>query len=83
MCMDRRHRLIDTQKQATNIHTSVSVPSPDHQFNFMMKSLLTSGKVREGAMKHFTPRYNPWEQRVCADPDGKFYVVVMVVVAVV
>ncbi len=23
--------------------------------------------------KHFTPRYNPWEQRLCLDPDGEFY----------
>lgn len=22
---------------------------------------------------HFNPRYNPWEQRVCASPDGDFY----------
>ncbi|MHA7142496.1 flavin-containing monooxygenase [Arthrobacter sp. Sr33] len=22
---------------------------------------------------HFTPTYNPWEQRVCAAPDGDFY----------
>ncbi len=23
--------------------------------------------------KHFTPRYNPWEQRVCMVPDGDFF----------
>ncbi|OTA63978.1 putative flavin-binding monooxygenase [Hypoxylon sp. EC38] len=22
---------------------------------------------------HFKPRYNPWEQRMCLDPDGVFY----------
>ena len=22
---------------------------------------------------HFTPRYNPWDQRVCFSPDGDFY----------
>ncbi|OTB00910.1 hypothetical protein M426DRAFT_226323 [Hypoxylon sp. CI-4A] len=22
---------------------------------------------------HFKPRYNPWEQRLCADPDARFY----------
>jgi cation diffusion facilitator CzcD-associated flavoprotein CzcO len=22
---------------------------------------------------HFTPRYNPWEQRLCLSPDGDFY----------
>ena len=23
--------------------------------------------------KHFTPRYKPWEERLCLDPDGAFY----------
>ena len=23
--------------------------------------------------KHFTPRYNPWDQRVCLAPDGDFF----------
>ncbi len=22
---------------------------------------------------HFTPRYDPWDQRLCADPDGAFF----------
>ncbi|MEI8597367.1 hypothetical protein P4S64_06235 [Vibrio sp. M60_M31a] len=24
-------------------------------------------------MSHFTPNYNPWEQRLCAAPDGDFF----------
>lgn len=24
-------------------------------------------------MKHFTPRYNPWEERLCAVPDGDLF----------
>ena len=24
-------------------------------------------------MKHFTPRYNPWDQRICAVPDGDLF----------
>ena len=24
-------------------------------------------------MKHFTPRYDPWEQRLCVVPDGNFF----------
>ena len=24
-------------------------------------------------MKHFAPRYNPWDQRVCLIPDGDFF----------
>jgi monooxygenase len=27
----------------------------------------------EEAMRNFTPRYNPWDQRLCLDPDGKFF----------
>ncbi|NCP10996.1 MAG: NAD(P)/FAD-dependent oxidoreductase [Sphingomonadales bacterium] len=27
----------------------------------------------ELAKKHFTPRYNPWDQRVCLIPDGDLY----------
>lgn len=23
--------------------------------------------------RHFTPKYNPWEQRVCCSPDGDFF----------
>jgi cation diffusion facilitator CzcD-associated flavoprotein CzcO len=23
--------------------------------------------------KHFTPRYNPWEQRLCLVPDGDLF----------
>ncbi len=26
-----------------------------------------------GMDPHFTPRYNPWEQRLCACPDGDFF----------
>jgi len=26
----------------------------------------------EYVKKHFSPRYNPWEQRLCADADGEF-----------
>lgn len=23
--------------------------------------------------RHFSPRYNPWQQRLCLDPDGEFF----------
>jgi cation diffusion facilitator CzcD-associated flavoprotein CzcO len=26
--------------------------------------------------KHFTPRYNPWDQRLCLAPDGDFYLAI-------
>ncbi len=24
-------------------------------------------------MKHFTPHYNPWDQRLCVVPDGDLF----------
>jgi cation diffusion facilitator CzcD-associated flavoprotein CzcO len=30
-------------------------------------------KLDEEAMRNFTPRYNPWDQRLCLDPDGGFF----------
>nr|WP_230420219.1 NAD(P)/FAD-dependent oxidoreductase [Catenulispora pinistramenti] len=36
---------------------------------------LTQRAVRDEAMvrEHFTPSYNPWEQRVCVAPDADFF----------
>jgi cation diffusion facilitator CzcD-associated flavoprotein CzcO len=45
--------------------------------NFVKKALI--GKVRAelgptyDVATHFTPRYNPWEQRLCLVPDGDFF----------
>jgi len=43
-----------------------------------MKRLIVGGvRMALGAdydvAKHFTPRYNPWEQRMCLVPDGDFF----------
>ena len=46
---------------------------------FMKKLLLKNVRMRVGKdvdMKHFTPNYNPWEQRLCAVPDGDLFKVV-------
>lgn len=43
---------------------------------FMRKILLRSvSKQLDGAsdIKHFSPTYNPWEERLCAAPDGDFF----------
>ena len=45
--------------------------------NFMAKTLI--GKVQKelgedyNVEKHFTPSYNPWDQRVCLVPDSDFF----------
>jgi monooxygenase len=42
-----------------------------------MKKILLSGLPKHFSsaeiQKHFTPRYNPWEQRLCLDSDGEFF----------
>ena len=44
---------------------------------YMRKTLLTMAKHRlpEGydVDRHFNPRYNPWDQRVCLDPDAALF----------
>ncbi|MDR9778585.1 FAD-containing monooxygenase EthA, partial [Rhizobium hidalgonense] len=45
----------------------------------MKKFLLKNVRMRIGKdvdMKHFTPTYNPWEQRLCAVPDGDLFKIV-------
>jgi len=44
--------------------------------NAMRKFLLKQVKVQVGPnfdMKHFTPPYNPWDQRLCAVPNGDMF----------
>lgn len=44
--------------------------------NFIRKLLLKGVEVQVGPdfdMKHFTPPYNPWDQRLCAVPDGDMF----------
>lgn len=44
--------------------------------NFMRKFMLKHVRKRLNDnvdMKHFTPNYNPWEERLCAAPDGDFF----------
>ncbi|MCV7191761.1 flavin-containing monooxygenase [Mycolicibacterium brumae] len=44
---------------------------------YMRKTLLTMAKHKlpkgYDVEKHFGPRYNPWEQRVCLAPDGDIF----------
>ncbi|MCG8312076.1 MAG: NAD(P)/FAD-dependent oxidoreductase [Pseudomonadales bacterium] len=40
------------------------------------RALLTAARRQLGKnfdMKHFSPRYNPWEERLCAVPDGDLF----------
>ena len=45
---------------------------PQRVMEFLLK--LAKAELPAGYdMTHFTPRYNPWEQRVCLAPDGDFF----------
>jgi cation diffusion facilitator CzcD-associated flavoprotein CzcO len=44
--------------------------------NFVRKLILKGVKLQVGPdfdMKHFTPPYKPWDQRLCAVPDGDMF----------
>jgi monooxygenase len=45
--------------------------------NFVKNGLIKQIRVQLGSSydvaTHFTPRYNPWEQRLCLVPDGDFF----------
>jgi monooxygenase len=48
-----------------------------HYPNFVKTGILRKTQGQLGAdcdvATHFTPRYNPWEQRLCLAPDGDFF----------
>jgi len=45
---------------------------PQRVMEFLLK--LVKAELPAGYnMEHFTPRYNPWEQRICLAPDGDFF----------
>jgi len=46
---------------------------PEKVRNFLLRDAQKRLGVDAEAMKNFTPRYNPWDQRLCLDPDGGFY----------
>ena len=48
------------------------------RFPNVMRKVLRKGVERElpedyDIDTHFTPRYDPWDQRLCADPDGRLF----------
>jgi monooxygenase len=48
--------------------------------NFIKKRLINKARMRLGAEfdvdTHFTPRYRPWEQRMCLIPDADMFVAI-------
>lgn len=46
---------------------------PDFTKRLLLKVVKKSLGANFNVEKHFTPRYNPWDQRVCLVPDGDFF----------
>lgn len=49
-----------------------SKKKPESMKAFLMKGV-HKGLKTDKLDKHFTPRYNPWDQRLCLVPDGDFF----------
>jgi cation diffusion facilitator CzcD-associated flavoprotein CzcO len=65
----------------TNILLSMFMFSFSKLFPAMAKSLIMKGAAKElppayPVEKHFNPKYNPWDQRLCVIPDGDLFRVI-------
>ena len=68
------HRVI----RAKNIAITIGVYQfcrrrPEAARRLLTKLAVRSLKDEELVREHFTPSYNPWEQRLCAAPDADFF----------
>lgn len=63
--------------RARNVLTSMGIYAATQKWPAQMRRLLIAGvrtNIGEDVdIKHFTPRYNPWEERLCAVPDGDMF----------
>ena len=46
---------------------------PDFFKRYLLKLVNQALRGRVDVVRHFTPRYQPWDQRVCAVPDGDLF----------
>ena len=63
--------------RARNVLFSMGIYNASKRWPDRMRELLL-GQVKKQVgdkvdMKHFTPRYNPWDERLCAVPDGDMF----------
>lgn len=52
---------------------NLSKKYPQKVKSYLIKNVARQLPAGFDVEKHFTPRYNPWDQRVCAVPDGDFF----------
>ncbi|KAI0119594.1 FAD/NAD(P)-binding domain-containing protein [Daldinia grandis] len=64
-------RLYHTMQQ--HIFVAYCEHFPDSAKEFLRKDTVRRLPKWLDQDPHFKPRYNPWEQRMCTDPDGIFY----------
>lgn len=50
--------------------------NPQKMKDFLLKQVRKNLPKDFDIDKHFTPRYNPWDQRVCLVPDGDLFAVI-------
>lgn len=71
---ERAHRII----RSKNIMLVRGLFKACRRFPKLMRTLLIAGVRRQlprhfDVDTHFTPRYNPWDQRLCVVPDGDLF----------
>ena len=70
-------KLVYKAMRTRNIALSMALYQYSRQFPEKMKAFLRTLNKRllpaGYDMKHFTPKYNPWDERLCATPDADFF----------
>lgn len=70
-------KLVYRLARTRNVGMQMVVYQLSRRFPKMMRRLLLEGVRRQVGdkvdMKHFTPSYNPWDERLCVVPDGDLF----------
>lgn len=70
-------KLVYRMTRARNVAMSLMLYNLSREKPALIRRFLLSQVRRQVGnsvdMKHFTPRYNPWEERLCAVPDGDLF----------
>jgi monooxygenase len=68
------HRLIRWKNILLNIYFfRLCKKSPIRAKTWLLKQIQNALGADYDVAKHFTPRYNPWDQRLCVVPDGDLF----------
>ena len=68
------HRLVRRKNiRLTNLLYNRTRTEPDKVRAFLIKGVRDSLNPEIDVERHFTPRYDPWDQRLCLIPDGDLF----------